>query len=386
MGTIGTLPGDRLAGLSADLFHKLQSGSRTLEELALFLQGKNPFAFERNEHGHVIITVTGLDATGAQEIERLTGAGYRVSNYARSCLTSTKKDGYDVKHRLVAGAQYKVALVPGKEIERDADRTTEGLRKHAAEKYGYGQPLAGVVPRLREVVSDKQMEELGFWYVAALHDPIKDSDGDPSVLCAGRNGEGRWVGADWGGPRQPVGLRRRVRVPRSRKLNFGTCALVLVTLALCPWSPSSRWAPFFGGIIPDGSRSICGRPRLPATEPGIHASGAPRATVLETARCLESLKKRRYLVRRARRLEIANSIQPGEYSMGGGLGGASHKSDDDPNVLYANRNDEGRWVNANWDNPGNQWNTNGAFAFLVPATLSVSPLPLRLSGQGSFVF
>ena len=61
-------------------------------------------------------------------------------------------------------------------------------------------------------------------------------------------------------------------------------------------------------------------------------------------------------------------MQPGEYSTGSGLGGASHNSDGDPNVLYANRNDDGRWVNANWDNPGNQWNTNGAFAFLVPAS------------------
>ena len=37
------LPGERLAGLSADLFHKLQAGSLTLDELALFTQRKNPF-------------------------------------------------------------------------------------------------------------------------------------------------------------------------------------------------------------------------------------------------------------------------------------------------------------------------------------------------------
>ncbi len=37
------LPGERLAGLSADLFHKLQAGSLTLDEFALFTQRKNPF-------------------------------------------------------------------------------------------------------------------------------------------------------------------------------------------------------------------------------------------------------------------------------------------------------------------------------------------------------
>jgi hypothetical protein len=38
-----TLPGERLAGLSADLFHKLQVGNITLDEFALFTQRRNPF-------------------------------------------------------------------------------------------------------------------------------------------------------------------------------------------------------------------------------------------------------------------------------------------------------------------------------------------------------
>lgn len=200
MGTIGTLPGERLAGLSADLFHKLQKGVRTLDELALFNQGKNPFALERNEHGHVIITVTDLDLTGEQEIERLTAAGYRLSDWAKSCLLSRKADGYDRNHRLENGRAYKIALMPGKEIECDAERTTENLRKRGIEKYGYKKSFAGIAPRIREVVSDKQLEEMGIWYVAALHDPIKDSDGYPYVLYAGRSVDGRWLDAYWGDP------------------------------------------------------------------------------------------------------------------------------------------------------------------------------------------
>jgi hypothetical protein len=43
MANAVTLPGERLAGLSADLFHKLQAGSITLDEFALFNQRKNPF-------------------------------------------------------------------------------------------------------------------------------------------------------------------------------------------------------------------------------------------------------------------------------------------------------------------------------------------------------
>lgn len=73
-------------------------------------------------------------------------------------------------------------------------------------------------------------------------------------------------------------------------------------------------------------------------------------------------------------IAIPNSIQPGEYSMGGGTEGASYISDGNPNVLNSNRNDDGQWLNANWDHPDNQWNDNGAFAFLVPETLFTSPL------------
>ena len=200
MSIIGTLPGDRLAGLLADTCHKIQHGGLTLDELALFNQCKNPFEFERNEHGHIVFTVTGLDLIGEQEVERLTAAGFRVSDCAKSCLLSIKKDGYDKNHRLVAGQSYKIALMPTREIERNADRTTGALRQAGTLKYGYEKLLAGIVPRIREMVSDKQMEEMGFWYIAASHDTIKDSDGNPYVLYAGRGGGGRWLDMFWDQP------------------------------------------------------------------------------------------------------------------------------------------------------------------------------------------
>lgn len=165
-----------------------------------YIEGRNPFAFERNEHGHIVIALTGLDLTGAHDIERLESAGFRFSKYAKQCLTSTATDSYDAKHRLVAGQTYNIALMPTKEIERDSDRTTANLRKRGVEHYGYGKPLAGIVPRYREKVSDKQMEEMGFYYIVAPHDTIKDSDGGPSLLYANRSDGGSWVSSGWGGP------------------------------------------------------------------------------------------------------------------------------------------------------------------------------------------
>ena len=50
-----------------------------------------------------------------------------------------------------------------------------------------------------------------------------------------------------------------------------------------------------------------------------------------------------------------------------------HISDGDPNLLNSNRNDDGRWLNANYDRPDNEWNDNGGFAFVVPQLSSFLP-------------
>jgi len=174
-----------------------------LEGARAFLRGEQklaPVSFKRNKHGHIVLTFDALDLTGEQEIERLIAAEFRVSDWAKSCLLSKKKDGYDQNHRLIVGEQYKIALMPTREIGRDSDRTTDALRKRGIEMYGYEKPLAGIVPRIREFVSDKQMEEMGFWYIAAPHDTIKDSYGDPSVLGAHRGDGGPWLSADFGHP------------------------------------------------------------------------------------------------------------------------------------------------------------------------------------------
>ncbi len=158
-----------------------------------------PATFEVNEHGHMVFTITGLDLSGVEEIVQLESAEYRVSDYSKQILTSTNDDSYDANHRLVAGKQYKIVLLPGKHISRDADRSTANLRAEGA-KFGYGKPLAGIVPRIREVVSDEKMVELGIWYIVALHESIKDAGDDPHVLGSHRHGDGRRVRAYRGRP------------------------------------------------------------------------------------------------------------------------------------------------------------------------------------------
>ena len=154
--------------------------------------------FERNQHGHYIVTFTGLGLTGAQEIARQESLGNNLGKYFKQCLMSTANDSYDRNHRLEQGKLYTVALMPTVEIERDEDRTTGNLRNRGLSLYGYGKPLAGIVPRIREEVSDEQMEKMdGAWYIAAPHNLVKDSDGGSVALNANRNVGGRWLGTHY---------------------------------------------------------------------------------------------------------------------------------------------------------------------------------------------
>lgn len=61
------------------------------------------------------------------------------------------------------------------------------------------------------------------------------------------------------------------------------------------------------------------------------------------------------------------------------MGGVSRISDGDPNLLSANRNDDGCWLNANYDNPGNRWNRENGFAFVA---VQVSSFLLRYNSGG----
>jgi hypothetical protein len=62
---------------------------------------------------------------------------------------------------------------------------------------------------------------------------------------------------------------------------------------------------------------------------------------------------------------MPNEIQPREYSKGGGIGGISRNSDGDPNLLNANRYDDGQWLDTTYDNPDNRWNDSSGFAFAL---------------------
>jgi hypothetical protein len=153
-----------------------------------------PVEFEKNEHGHIIFKIAGRNLTGAEEIKRLKKSKYHIGFNARHTFMSRNNDGYDARHRLVA-VTYRIVLFPGTDIANDAHRTVRNCQIEAA-MLGYGKPLAGIIPCIREGVSNRQMKEWKFLCIAALHEPIKDANNEPRMLCAdlrGKNGEHGWV-------------------------------------------------------------------------------------------------------------------------------------------------------------------------------------------------
>ena len=61
---------------------------------------------------------------------------------------------------------------------------------------------------------------------------------------------------------------------------------------------------------------------------------------------------------------------------------ASCNSDGDPNLLNANRNGDGRWLNAYNDRPDNRWNRDNGFAFAVS---QLSSFLSRFTGRVLFL-
>lgn len=138
------------------------------------------------------ITVKTLGLTGPQWIERLEKNKYRIGSYAKEILNSP-----DFKP-CESGEQIEIAFISVKDMDKSL-ATTQEIKAYAKSK-GYGNAYPEIALLVREAISDEEMEKMGFWYIASLHDPIKDSDGLPSVLRAYRSDGGRWVDACWDFP------------------------------------------------------------------------------------------------------------------------------------------------------------------------------------------
>lgn len=133
---------------------------------------------------HFMLTSNGM--TREQWEQHLERRGWRIGDYARQVLRRASEAPTN-------GVTYNIVVHPGKSIS-DSDRYTAKIRA-AAEKYGWTKPHWEVACLIRDTFTDKQLEQMGLWYIVTMHEPIKDSDGDPNLLDSDRYDGGRWLSA-----------------------------------------------------------------------------------------------------------------------------------------------------------------------------------------------
>lgn len=157
---------------------------------------QQPVCCWREEDGVIYLEVISNGMTGPEWIEWFEKNGIRLTRWARDVLLSP-----DFKP--TSGVTYKVAVLKGT-LFTDGNRITKKIREEAERRKLEKLP-AEVACLIRKAFSDEELEAIGLWWIVVFHDPIKDSDGDPSLLATCRVFEGHWLcascvwpGGGWG--------------------------------------------------------------------------------------------------------------------------------------------------------------------------------------------
>lgn len=160
-----------------------------------FLRGElivsKPTRRWREENGVIYFPINSDGTTGEQWITRLKSKGFRVGDYAKSVLRSKS-------FKPTNGITYEIAVLKG-EIFSDNERITKNIRKDAKNSKLF-TPNAEIACLIREKFSDKELEAMGLYWIVAMHEPIKDSVGDPQLLTSNRDGNGFWLSTSYGNP------------------------------------------------------------------------------------------------------------------------------------------------------------------------------------------
>ena len=146
----------------------------------------------RDQDNVIYFSVISDGTTGEDWIKRMESKGFRVGGYAKQLLRS---DDFKPTN----GVTTEIAVLKGM-LFADNDRITRKIRAEA-DKRKWSKPNAEVACLIREKFTDEEIETMGLWWIVAMHEPIKDSDGDPRLLDARRRGGGRWLYACGDGPR-----------------------------------------------------------------------------------------------------------------------------------------------------------------------------------------
>ncbi len=148
------------------------------------------------ENGIIRFSVTSDGTTGPAWIKRLEKKGFRIGDHARSILKS--KD-----FKPTSGITTEVVVLKGM-LFSDENRVTKKIRAYAETLSFNSQkpekPNPEIACLIREKFSDEDLEAMGLAWIVAMHEPINDSGGNPSLLGADRDDDGSWLGAGLDNP------------------------------------------------------------------------------------------------------------------------------------------------------------------------------------------
>jgi hypothetical protein len=144
------------------------------------------------ENGVITFELTNNGWTGEEWITSLEASGHDLNYYAKQLLRSE-----DFKPS-PAGDTLTIKVLKG-ELFSDEERRTDNIRAEANRRE-YQVSNAEIACLIREKFSNAELKKMGLYGIVAMHEPINDSDGDPSLLGANRHGDDSWLRADCGRP------------------------------------------------------------------------------------------------------------------------------------------------------------------------------------------
>ncbi len=145
----------------------------------------------REQDGVIYFSVTSNGMTGPQWIKYFEKKGIQLSKWAKDVLNSPD-------FMPTNGVTTEVAVLKGMLFE-DNDRITRKIHVEAARRK-FAKPEAELGCLIRDMFTDEEIEAMGLVWIVAFHEPIKDSDGNPSLLGAYRDDIGHWLVAYYDSP------------------------------------------------------------------------------------------------------------------------------------------------------------------------------------------
>jgi hypothetical protein len=164
------------------IVQKLGGNEAALRFLHSELTATEPTRKWFEKEGVIYFSVTSDGTTGEEWIKRLEDKGFRVVDYTKSVLRSP-----DFKP--TNGVTTEVALLKGM-LFKDSNRITKEIRAKAADRK-LETPNAEIACLIREQFTDEEIKAMGLTWIVVMHEPIKDSEGDPDLLCMGGYDDGR---------------------------------------------------------------------------------------------------------------------------------------------------------------------------------------------------